>query len=107
MHGYWMRHRLHAPVPQFRKALGDYIILFVARMSFRTGCVCFWLRFHCAKARIADTYAPMLGSHYWLVCLVLLHAGTRAIGKSIDRPGANKKRGESGIKSSQSEFRTG
>src|SRR5216110_2265505 len=87
MHGYWMRHRLHAPVPQFRKALVGYIILFVARISFRTGYVCFWLRFHCAKARIADTYALLLRSHYWLVCLVLLHAGTRAIGKSINRPG--------------------
>jgi hypothetical protein len=32
--GYWMRHRLCPPLPQFCNALVGYIVLFVARMSF-------------------------------------------------------------------------
>jgi hypothetical protein len=32
--GYWIRHRLCPPLPQFRNALLGYIVLFVARMSF-------------------------------------------------------------------------
>jgi hypothetical protein len=32
--GYWIRHRLRPPLPQFRNALVGYIVLFAARMSF-------------------------------------------------------------------------
>jgi hypothetical protein len=32
--GFWIRHRLQPPLPQFRNALIGYIILFLGRMSF-------------------------------------------------------------------------
>jgi hypothetical protein len=32
--GYWMRHRLNPPLPQFRNALVGHIILFVGSISF-------------------------------------------------------------------------
>jgi hypothetical protein len=62
--GFWIRHRLRPPLPQLRNALLGYIVLFVARTTY---------------PRL------VLRSRYWLVRLVLLHAGTRAIWKSIDR----------------------
>jgi len=68
MHGYWMRHRLHAPVPQFRKALVGYIILFVARMSFRTGYVCFWASFSLCEGQNCRYLCPAT-SFSLLACL--------------------------------------
>jgi hypothetical protein len=32
--GFWIRHRLQPPLPQFRNALIGYVILFLSRMSF-------------------------------------------------------------------------
>jgi hypothetical protein len=32
--GFWIRHRLQPPLPQFRNALMGYVILFLSRMSF-------------------------------------------------------------------------
>jgi hypothetical protein len=32
--GFWIRHRLHPPLPQFHNALIGYVILFLGRMSF-------------------------------------------------------------------------
>jgi hypothetical protein len=32
--GFWIRHRLQPPLPQFRNALLGYVIMFLSRMSF-------------------------------------------------------------------------
>jgi hypothetical protein len=44
--GYWISHRLPAPLPQLRNALFGHIVLFVARMSFVLATSIFWLRLH-------------------------------------------------------------
>jgi hypothetical protein len=51
----------------------------------------FWFRLHCAKTRTLRTHVSLLRSRYWLVRFVLLHPGTRATGKSINRPRPRKK----------------
>lgn len=39
--GFWIRHRLQPPLPQFRNALIGYLIMFLSRMSFLLGTAIF------------------------------------------------------------------
>jgi hypothetical protein len=54
-------------------------------------CACylhFWLRLHYMKPWIAHTPLSICGHYDRVVCLVLLHSGTRPLAKSIDWPGS-------------------
>ena len=83
--GYWIRHRLRLPLPQLRNALVGHIILFVARMAFVVAASIFGFVFIVRSPELQSTQLPLCRFSYRFVCIVLLHTGAGAIGKSIDR----------------------
>jgi len=83
--GYWIRHRLRPPLPQLRNSTCWLHYFICCPHVVRTGYLYFWFRLHCTKTGTLRTRVPIFRSHSWLVRLILLHVGTRATGKSIDR----------------------
>jgi hypothetical protein len=95
--GYWIRHRLRPPLPQFRNALVGYIVLFVARMSFVLATSVFGFVF---ILRRPELQIPM--SRYFVVIIALfaLFCYTQELeqlGRACIGPDPGKKAGESGI----------
>jgi hypothetical protein len=96
--GYWIRHRLHPPLPQLlRNALVGYVVLFIARMSFVMATSVFGFVFIVRRPEFqipAPRYLVLIIGLFALFCYT---QELEQLGRALIGSDPEQKRGESGI----------